>query len=144
MVLADVWAFYLKVVVKFFIFSVLDVKNKEKWVFPPVSLVFCRFSPLLRNYLHFSTVKRIPTPSKYPWCVLVLIDSSQIFRGATHRSRREIWCPPQEQGPHCRPCFVLIRKVSSFSAEICQRDYGGLGFVWSFMDTDLTLLIVFI
>ena len=80
--------------------------KREKMVNLAVFLTFCRFSPLLRNNPHFSTVEGSSTSSRYPWVVLVLIDSSKIFRGATRQSRHEIWCSPQEQGRHRSPCWT--------------------------------------
>ena len=80
------------------------LKRGEMSIFSSFSWIMS-FSSTFEKLSSFLYCRRIPTSLEYPWFVLVLIYSSQIFRGATHQSRREIWCPPQEQGPHRGPCF---------------------------------------
>ena len=33
------------------------------------------------------------------------------FHGGTHQSRREIWCPLQEQGPHGGHCYSIVTNL---------------------------------
>ena len=98
MVLRDVWAFYLKSVVKCWKRGKISTFSSFSWIMS--------FSPTFEKLSSFLYGRWIPTTLEYPWFVLVLIYSSQIFRWATHQSRREIWCPPLEQGPHRGPCIA--------------------------------------
>ena len=96
------------------------LKRGEMSIFSSFSWIMS-FSSTFEKLSSFLYCRRIPTSLEYPWFVLVLIYSSQIFRGATHQSRREIWCPPQEQGPHRGPC-PLMRSIRALSILIDLGD----------------------